>query len=317
MIMTTSNRVRVFGLAVAGILLVVPAVSARAQTAVITGKVTSESGQPVEAANLYINELAVSLGTNAAGTYTISIPAARVSGQRVNLRVRAIGQQSQSRSISIVPGAQTQNFTMQTDVNRLSEVVVTGVVEGTERSKVPFSVGRVNAEDLPVPGLDPMKALAGKVAGLRIANTSGRPGANPEIQLRGPTSINATGRGVGPLIIVDGAIMNVGSLNELGGLDIESAEVVKGAAGASLYGTRAANGVITIRTKRGSSGTDGIKFNARSEYGYSDLNSINYGQPINHQIQLDETGTRFCTAASGPVARARSTGCRRSSASTT
>ena len=302
MIMTISNRVRVFGLAIAGVLLAMPAASARAQTAVITGKVTSESGQPIEAANLYINELAVSLGTNAAGTYTISIPAARVSGQRVNLRIRAIGQQSQSRSISIVPGAQTQNFTMQADVNRLSEVVVTGVVEGTERSKVPFSVGRVTAEDLPVPALDPMKALAGKVAGLRIANTSGRPGANPEIQLRGPTSINATGRGVGPLIIVDGAIMNVGSLNELGGLDIESAEVVKGAAGASLYGTRAANGVITIRTKRGSSGTDGIKFNARSEYGYSDLNSINYGQPINHQIQLDETGTRFCTAASGNIA---------------
>ena len=302
MIMTISNRVRVFALAMVSVLLATPAVTARAQTAVITGKVTSESGQPVEAANLYINELSVSVGSNAAGTYTISVPAARVSGQKVNLRIRAIGLQSQLRSVTIVPGAQTQNFTMQSDVNRLSEVVVTGVVEGTERSKVPFSVGRVTSEDLPVPALDPMKALAGKVAGLRIANTSGRPGANPEIQLRGPTSINATGRGVGPLIIVDGAIMNVGSLNELGGLDIESAEVVKGAAGASLYGTRAANGVITIRTKRGASGSDGIKFNARTEYGYSDLNSINYGQPVNHQIQLDETGTRFCVAGSGAVA---------------
>ena len=197
MIMTTGNRVRALGLAMASVLLAAPASSARAQTAVITGKVTSESGQPVEAANLYINDLAISVGTNAAGTYTFSIPAARVNGQKANLRIRAIGQQSQLRSITIVPGAQTQNFTMQGDVNRLSEVVVTGVVEGTERSKVPFAVGRVTAEDLPVPALDPMKALAGKVAGLRIANTSGRPGANPEIQLRGPTSINATGRGVG------------------------------------------------------------------------------------------------------------------------
>ena len=302
MLMTTSNRVRVLGLAIAGVLLAVPAASARAQTAVITGKVTSENGQPVEAANLYITDLGVSIGTNAAGIYTFSIPAARVSGQKANLRIRAIGQQSQLRTITIVPGAQTQNFTLQGDVNRLSEVVVTGVVEGTERSKVPFSVGRITAEDLPVPALDPIKALAGKVAGLRIANTSGRPGSSPEIQLRGPTSINATGRTQGPLIIVDGAIMNVGSLNELGGLDIESAEVVKGAAGASLYGTRAANGVITIRTKRGSSGTDGIKFNARTEYGFSDLNSISYGQPLNHQIQLDETGQRFCVAGSSNVA---------------
>ena len=302
MIMTTRNRVQVFALAMVSVLLATSAATARAQTAVITGRVTSEAGQPVEAANLFINDLSVSVGSNATGNYTISIPAARVSGQKVSLRVRAIGQQSQLRTITIVPGAQTQNFTMQADVNRLSEVVVTGVVEGTERAKVPFAVGRVTAEDLPVPALDPMKALAGKVAGLRIANTSGRPGANPEIQLRGPTSINATGRGVGPLIIVDGAIMNVGSLNELGGLDIESAEVVKGAAGASLYGTRAANGVITIRTKRGASGSDGIKFNARTEYGYSDLNSIKYGQPINHQIQLDETGKRFCVAGSGAVA---------------
>ena len=302
--MTTiiTNRVRVFALALLSALLMLPAARAQAQTAVITGKVTTEAGNPVEAANLYINDLSISVGTNAAGVYSISVPAARVTGQKVNLRVRSIGQQSQLRVITMVPGAQTQNFVMQADVNRLSEVVVTGVVEGTERSKVPFAVGRITAEDLPVPALDPIKALAGKVAGLRIAQTSGRPGATPEIQLRGPTSINATGRGQGPLIIVDGAIMNVGSLTELGGLDIESAEVVKGAAGASLYGTRAANGVITIRTKRGSSGSEGIKFSARSEYGVSDLNSISYGQPLNHQIQLDETGKRFCVAPAGNVA---------------
>ena len=295
------NRVRSFALAVVGALLSLPTARAHAQAAVITGKVTAESGQPVEAANLYINELAVSIGSNAAGNFTISIPSARVSGQKVNLRIRAIGHQSQLRLVTIVPGTQTQNFTLQGDVNRLSEVVVTGVVEGTERSKVPFAVGRITSEDLPIPALDPIKALAGKVAGLRIAQTSGQPGSSPEIQLRGPTSINATGRGDGPLIIVDGAIMNVGSLTELGGLDIESAEVVKGAAGASLYGTRAANGVITIRTKRGSSGTEGIKFSGRSEYGLSDLNSLAYGQPLNHQIQLDETGKRFCVQGSSNI----------------
>ncbi len=295
------TRVRVL-LAGAALLLAISPGIALAQSAVITGKVVGESGQPVEAANLYINDLAVSVGTNALGNYTITIPAARVSGQKVNLRIRAIGQQSQLRLVTIAAGTQTQNFTMQQDVNRLSEVVVTGVVEGTERAKVPFAVGRITAEDMPVPALDPIRALAGKVAGLRVAQTSGRPGSTPEIQLRGPTSINAAGRGQGPLIIVDGAIMNVGSLEELGGLDMESVEVVKGAAGASLYGTRAANGVITIRTKRGSSGSDGIKFSARSEFGYSDINSLNYGQPVNHQLQLDETGKRFCVQGSGNIA---------------
>lgn len=298
----TRNRVRAIALAFLSVLLILPAATAQAQNAVITGKVTSENGQPVEAANLYINELAVSVGSNAAGVYTITIPAARVSGQKLNLRIRSIGHQSQVRVITITAGTQTQNFTMQQDVNRLSEVVVTGVVEGTERSKVPFSVGHVSAEDLPVPALDPIKALAGKVAGLRIAQTSGQPGSTPEIQLRGPTSINATGRSDGPLIIVDGAILNVGSPQELGGLDIESVEVVKGAAGASLYGARAANGVITITTKRGGSGSDGIKFNARSEYGMSDLNSVNYGEPINHQLQLDETGKRFCVQGTSNIA---------------
>src|SRR6201999_95079 len=104
------------------------------------------------------------------------------------------------------------------------------------------------------------------------------------------------------LFIVDGAIMNVGSLQELGGLDIESVEVVKGAAGASLYGTRAANGVITIKTKRGGTGADAIRFNVRTEYGTSDLNSINYGEPINTQMVLNETGDRFCVQGSSNLA---------------
>src|SRR4029079_10643421 len=116
----------------------------------------------------------------------------------------------------------------------------------------------------------------------------------------GPHSINAQGRSQQPLFVVDGAVLNVGSFDELGGMDIESVEVVKGAAGASIYGATAANGVIVIKTKRGGS-QDGVKFTARTEYGFSDLNSFDYGQPLNHSLQLDETGTRFCVAGSGPV----------------
>ncbi|MGE0441025.1 MAG: SusC/RagA family TonB-linked outer membrane protein [Gemmatimonadales bacterium] len=284
---------------VIGALLLGTSSEALAQ-ATFRGRVTTDRGDPIVGATVAITELSLQTITNAQGQYSLVVPTARVTGVSVNLVARAIGYKSLTRPIAqLAAGEQTVDFALNTDVNKLEEIIVTGVVEGVERARVPFAVGRVSAEELPVPALDPLRALAGKVAGVRIAQTSGRPGSTPEILLRGPTSINASGRGQGPLIIVDDAIMNVGSLEELGGLDIESVEVVKGAAGASLYGTRAANGVITIRTKRGSAGADGVKFNVRSEYGISDLNSTNYGQPVNHHLQLDETGKRFCVNVSG------------------
>lgn len=270
--------------------------------ATFRGRVLTENGDPIAGAAVGISELNLSTLSGPTGAYTLVVPAARVSGQAVTLAARAIGYRARSTAIaSLAAGERTIDFTLSQDINKLEEVIVTGVMEGVERAKVPFAVGRVTAEDLPVVALDPVRALTGKVAGVRIAQTSGRPGSTPEILLRGPTSINASGRGQEPLIIVDDAIMNVGVLSEIGGLDIESIEVVKGAAGASLYGTRAANGVITIRTKRGLTGQDGVRFNVRSEYGFSDLNSTNFGVPVNHPLQLDETGSRFCVIVSGQL----------------
>lgn len=290
--------------------LFVAATSARAQatSATITGKVVGEAGQPLEFANVYITELVVSVPTNAQGIYSIVIPSGRVSGQAVTLRVRAVGYKPAAAPVTLTLGSHTQNFTLERDVNRLSEVVVSGSMEGTERSKVAFTVGRVTAEDIPVPALNPVTALQGKVSGLRVASTSGRPGATPDIMLRGPTSINTGGRPSGPMIIVDGTILRSQNLTEVGGLDIESVEVVKGAAGASLYGAQAANGVIVIKTKRGAARNE-VRVGARVEYGISDLNSVNLAQPLNHHLQLDETGTRFCIQGAGAVAAcSRTTG---------
>ncbi len=302
--MRNLTRARTIAIALIGSLFaVVNPEQAQAQNAVITGKVTSDIGQPVVGANVYINDLTLSVATNAEGNYTITIPAARCCGQQVHLRVRALGYQPEVRPIRVAAGNTTLDFTLRQDINRLDEIVVTGSIEGTARAKVPFAVARLAVEDMPVPALDPIRALTGKVPGVRIAQSDGRPGTTPEIMMRGPTSINGSGRGQGPLIIVDGAILNnVGSLEEIGALDIESVEVVKGAAGASLYGTRAANGVITIKTKRGATGQDGVKFNVRSEYGFSDVNSVEYGQPANHHLQLDETGTRFCVQGGTNIA---------------
>src|SRR5918992_2006186 len=117
----------------AAVLLTGLSAAAQAQNAVLTGTVTSNAGQPLANANVFITEMNISVGTNAQGQYTITIPAARVSGQAVNLRARAFGFQPQVRIVRIAAGTFTFNFTLAQDVLRLNEIVVTGVVEGVER----------------------------------------------------------------------------------------------------------------------------------------------------------------------------------------
>src|SRR4051812_30644786 len=189
--MNMMNRVRAIAVTGFTVLLSLPLAAAQAQNATITGRVTAETGAPIEGANIIIADVGVSVTTNAAGTYTTTVPSARVSGQQVLVRVRAIGYTPESRTISLTAGAHNENFTMKLDVNRLSEVVVTGTAggEGVERSKVPFSVARLSGEDIPIPALDPIRALQGKIPGVRIASTSGTPGSTPQIMMRGPTSI--------------------------------------------------------------------------------------------------------------------------------
>ena len=270
------------------------AAMAQAQNATIQGKVTTDQGRPIEGANVFITEMNVSIGTNAAGNYSITIPGARVRGQSVVLRARSIGMKPEQAAIVLRPGVITQNFVLPADVNRLSQVVVTGVAGATEQTKVTFSLARVDSADMPVSGVNPLTQLQGKVAGAAIVSSSGRPGAQPAVLLRGPTSINASGRGQDPLYIVDGVILN-GPLPDLNSLDIESIEVVKGAAGASLYGARAGNGVIQITTKNGKGGGDNVvRFGFRTEVGGG---SIYNKAPLarNTFLQTDATGQLYCS----------------------
>jgi TonB-linked SusC/RagA family outer membrane protein len=273
---------------------------ASAQGAVITGKVTTTQGQTLEGANVTIPELNISVGTNSAGVYSITIPAARLSGGSAVMRVRSIGYVPQTRTVSLTAGSQSANFTLATDINRLQSVVTTGVTGATEMTHLPFSVARVDSNDFKVPAGNPLSQLAGKIPGAAIVSASGRPGASPAVILRGPTAITGAGRGQTPLYIVDGVIISDQGGNTAGGglpdinpLDIESVEVVKGAAASSLYGDRAGNGVISIRTKSGLSSAEGVHFTARSEYGTSDVeHHIAIAQ--DHALEMDETGGRFC-----------------------
>jgi TonB-linked SusC/RagA family outer membrane protein len=277
---------------------------AQAQGTTITGTVTSEQGQQLYGANVFITEMNISVGTNEQGKFTLTIPAERARGQTVQLRVRSIGFVPDAKAVTLSEGSQTINFTLKADVNRLQEIVVTGVTGATERAKVPFTVAHVDSADMPVLAVNPLTQLQGKVPGANIAAASGRPGATPSVILRGPTSINGQGRGQEPLYVVDGVILSSGSLvmggamsgggiGDLNPSDIESVEVVKGAAAASLYGSRAGAGVIQITTKKGKGGNDGVRFNFRSEYGMSDVQG-DFGIAAHHTFMQDETGQRFC-----------------------
>ena len=283
---------------VAAALLLLPmAAQAQGGPAVITGVVKSEFGDPLENANVYIVELALSVGTNATGRYTLTIPADRVRGQVVQLRARSIGYKADAKPLTVRAGNQTFDWALQKDVNRLQEIVTTGVTGATEQKKLAFSVAQVSEKDMPVPGANPIAQLQGKIAGANIVSASGRPGTAPSIILRGPQSINASGRGQDPLYIIDGVISQ-GGLQDINPQDIENIEVVKGAAASSLYGSRAGNGVIQITTRSGKNQSDGVKFRAQVEYGASDIER-EYQYPSTHFMLMDETNTRFCVIVSG------------------
>ncbi len=279
--------------------------SALAQ-ATISGRVVTEQGRVLSNTNVLIPELSISVATNGEGRYTIVVPAARANGQAVSLRARHIGYTPDTRPILLTAGTQTVDFSLREDINRLAEVVVTGVTGATEQTKVPFSVSSVSAEDLNrVPASNPLTALAGKVPGANIVSQSGRPGATPAVMLRAPTSISTNSVGASPVYIIDGVTLNDQLTNTGGGglasinvNDIESIEVVKGAAASSIYGARAARGVISITTKRGKNMSDGFRWGTRTEYGTSD---IEHHVPIaqTHPLRLDASGTRFCINVTG------------------
>ena len=266
---------------------------AQGQGAVINGRVMSDAGQPLVGAQIYINELNVSVGTNQSGAYTLNIPAARLSGQTLNVRVRAIGYQPQLRSITLSPGAQTVSFDLKKDVTQLGEVVVTGVTSSTEQIKLPFTVARIDSALMPVSGSNPIAQLQGKIPGAMIVAETGRPGSSPSIVLRGPASLNATGRSQEPLYLLDGVPL-MGSLPDINPSDIDHVEVVKGAAGAAMYGARAGSGVINITTKSGKTAPEGVRFSARTEVGQSDLER-EFPLAKATDLVMDPSGKLFCS----------------------
>ncbi len=285
------------------LLTVAAAGTLSAQDAVVRGTVKSDRGDPLVGALVYINELSVTATTTATGTYTLTVPGARVRGQQLALRAGAIGHKGASKLINVVAGEQTHDFALATDIHMLEAIVVTGVGAGTEQIKVPFAISRVDESQMPVAGVNALQQLQGKVAGVQIKSHSGRPGATQSVLIRGPKALNAEGRSQEPLYIVDGVPIT-GGLPDINPTDIQSVEVVRGSAGASAYGALSGSGVVQISTKTGRGALDQVTFNLRSETGISDIER-DFGLARNHVLLMDETNRFFCAAVAGQPTCAR------------
>jgi TonB-linked SusC/RagA family outer membrane protein len=275
---------------IAGIVaLMVTAFPIQAQnTGRITGVVTdSASDRPIGDVQVSVVGTRIGSVTDAQGRYTIN---SAPSGTRT-IEARRIGYRA-ARIVNVnvqLEGTTTLNIKIASVPLTLQTVVTTGVVDPTSGTRVPFTVGRIEVENIPVPSTNAIESIQGKVAAVTIV-PPGQPGSGTNILLRSPTSINKSNA---PLVVVDGVIQSTAfgaASADLEAIDIESVEIIKGAAAASLYGSRAQSGVIQIRTKRGSALASGAtRFTARSEWGNNDLaGQINWARY--HYYQTNASG---------------------------
>jgi TonB-linked SusC/RagA family outer membrane protein len=239
-----------------------------AGTGAVTGVVTNaETGEPLSGVQVVLEGRRLGAVTGQNGRYMITGVPAGTYAVVAQMIGRSIERQEAVRVAADATVA--VNFQMRSHALSVEGVVVTGVVDPVAGVKLPFTVGRVTAEQMPVPQVtSPVAALQGRVAGVSVVRGSGQPGSGVSIELRTRTgSVIPTN----PLIVVDGVILGANSV-DIESLDIESLEVVKGAAAASLYGSRASAGVIQIRTRRGSDvELNRTRITARTEHGVNQL----------------------------------------------
>lgn len=234
----------------------------------ISGRVTSEAGVPLAGANVFIVGMNVGSQTNDDGRYSFLVPAGRAAGQTATLSARVIGYTARTAAVTLTPGTTiTQNFALPINPLRLGEVVVTGAGTTSTRERlgnvintVDSSLVRRSAET------NVVAALAGKAPGVQVRVATGEPGGSASIRIRGFTTIQGTGQ---PLFVVDGVpidnstdvttfstggVVSTNRASDINPNDIESIDILKGAAASAIYGARASAGVVLITTKSGRSG---------------------------------------------------------------
>ncbi len=207
----------------------------------VSGKVTDPQGKALPGVNIVLKNSNVGTTSAADGSYRLTVP-----GPSAVLVFSSIGYQK----LEVPVGSRTTlNVSLEPDVVALNEVVVTGYSTQARRD-ITGAVASVDVKDLTVvPATNFAQQLQGRVAGVQVGN-DGQPGGEVAVRIRGVGSITGTSD---PLYIIDG-VPTQGGLNQLNPNDIESLQVLKDAASASIYGARASNGVVIITTKKGKGG---------------------------------------------------------------
>lgn len=240
-----------------------------AQTKTVTGTVVDTYGEPIIGATITEEGTTNGLITGMDGEFSINLttPDAKIA-------VRYIGYKSQTIS------AGDKNYirvVLEEDSQALDEVVVTGYGTTQKRSLLTNSISKLDDKVLETSAFGNVaSSLQGTVSGLRVVNTSGKPGNSPNIVLRGGASISKPLES--PLVVVDGVVRTLDDINPS---DIESMEVLKDAASTAIYGSRANNGVILVTTKKGKEGRSDISYKFRGGWtfarkGYDFLNAEDY-----------------------------------------
>ena len=259
-----------------------------AQTKSITGKVVDEKGETVIGAAITVKGTSRGTTTNIDGGFSIAV------GPKEVLSVRLIGYVEQE----ITPGSQTiLKVVMKEDTQVLDEVVVVGY--GVQKkSDVTGAMARVGEKELKaMPVKDALQGMQGKVAGIDIT-TNQRPGQVGDIKIRGVRSINAENN---PLYVVDGMVLQASGIDNINPSDIESIDVLKDASATAIYGSRGANGVILVTTKRGKSGKLSVNYSGSVTFEkmYNVTENMNAGEWIDYsRLAKINAGTYGATTAS-------------------
>lgn len=242
-----------------------------AQAQTVTGKITSQDGEPQPFATVQVKGSQTITTADAQGNYSITAK----QGDVLIFTSTSFQQKEVTVNGAVV------NVTVTATVNALKEVVVTGYSTRSKRSNI-GSASTVVIDDIrtqPIASFD--QILQGQAPGLNVKSGSGQPGRNADVIIRGRTSVNGS---VDPLYIVDGVEVRAGDFSTMNQGDFESVTVLKDAASTAIYGSRGANGVIVVTTKKGKSGK--VRFAYDGQIGVSTLPE-NKLRLMNTQEKLD------------------------------
>ncbi|NMH89301.1 SusC/RagA family TonB-linked outer membrane protein [Flavivirga algicola] len=230
------------------------------QNSTITGTVTDESGQPLAGANILIKGTSVGAQTDFDGLFSISASSSET------LVVSYLGFVTQEIPIN---GRTSITISLAEDASQLDEVVIVGY-GAQKKSDLTGAVSTVSSKDIEkYTFTDPAQALQGKMAGVNVQSQGGSPGATSIITIRGAGTLGDSS----PLFVIDGVI--TGNMNSINPADIESISVLKDASSTAIYGSRAANGVIIVTTKRGKKGQ--LSIDLDTSYGFNQvINELNW-----------------------------------------